>query len=305
MVLAATSGSSSSASASRCRSSIVCAICSNFSARCVNSAGVPLRCFDALLGSFTPSIANISRPMRRCPSHATSTAANTWAMSSRSVLTKWAMVVKCGAVMPHRAMNVTCSWAHPFDRPTAHDALGVGEEHHLEQHGRRVGRRAGCAVLEARAEVGQIHLVVEQVVQRVLERAGQQLTREVDAQERRIRIERLAAGDVGCSTARFFTPTKHDHDREQIRRLPPNRAARLPSRKPIRVSQEPALPLNDAGCERSPVPTAPRHPDHRFELWCARTEHPSAFCCRWMFSPFRCLPGDWLVFHRARDFGFP
>ena len=37
---------------------------------------------------------------------------------------------------------------------------------------------------------------------RVLERAGQQLAREVDAQARRIRIEKLVAGHGGCSTAR-------------------------------------------------------------------------------------------------------
>ena len=38
VVFAATSGSSSKASVSRCRSRIVCAACSNISARCVNSA---------------------------------------------------------------------------------------------------------------------------------------------------------------------------------------------------------------------------------------------------------------------------
>ena len=110
VVLAATSGSSSAASVARWRSSMVCAAASNFSARCVNSVRVPLRCLDALLGNLTPSIANISRPIRPWPSHTVSTAAKTLAMSSRSVLTKWAIVVKCGAVMPHSAMNVTCSW---------------------------------------------------------------------------------------------------------------------------------------------------------------------------------------------------
>ena len=46
----------------------------------------------------------------------------------------------------------------------------------------------------------QIHFVIEQVIQRVLERAGQQLAREVDAQELRIRIEGLVARHGGCST---------------------------------------------------------------------------------------------------------
>ena len=123
-------------------------------------------------------------------------------MSSRSVLTKWAIVVKCGAVMPHNAMNVTCSWAHPVNGPAAHDALGVGEEHHLEQHGRRICGRAGRVVLEARVEVGQIDFVIEQVVQRLLERAGQQLARQVDAQELRIRIDHFVAGHGRISTAR-------------------------------------------------------------------------------------------------------
>ncbi len=54
-----------------------------------------------------------------------STAANAWAMSSRSVLTTCAMVVTCGAVIPHNAMSVTCAWAHALDRPTAHNALRV------------------------------------------------------------------------------------------------------------------------------------------------------------------------------------
>ena len=79
-------------------------------ARCVNSARVPLRCLEAWLGSFTPSIANSSRPISPRPSHTASTPANTCAMSSRSVPTTWAIVVKCGADMPHNAMNVTCSW---------------------------------------------------------------------------------------------------------------------------------------------------------------------------------------------------
>ncbi len=38
-----------------------------------------------------------------------STAANPRAMSSPTVLTKLAMVVKCGLVSPHKAMNATCS----------------------------------------------------------------------------------------------------------------------------------------------------------------------------------------------------
>ena len=175
-------------------------VVSNFSARCVNSARVPLRCLDALHGNLTPSIANMSRPIRPWPSHTVSSAAKTLAMSSRSVLTKWAIVVKCGAVMPHSAMNVTCSWADPLDRPAAPDALGIRKPYDLQQHGRWTRRRARRVVAEAGVEVRQIHFVIEQVIQRVLERAGQQLAREVDAQELRIRIEELVAGHGGCST---------------------------------------------------------------------------------------------------------
>ncbi len=51
---------------------------------------------DALLGSSTPSIANISRPITSCWSHAASTEAKTRAMSSPRVLMNFAKVVKCG-----------------------------------------------------------------------------------------------------------------------------------------------------------------------------------------------------------------
>ncbi len=91
----------------------------------------------------TARIANISRPISPCPSHTASTVANTCAMSSRSVFTKWPIVVKCGAVMPHSAMTV------------------------------RIRRRAVRVVAEAGVEVRQIHCVNEQIIQRVLERAGQ------------------------------------------------------------------------------------------------------------------------------------
>ena len=70
-------------------------------------------------------------------------------------------------------MHVTCSWARAFNGPAAHDALGIGEGYHLEQHGRRVRRRAGRVILEPRVEVGQIHFVIKQVIERVLERAEQ------------------------------------------------------------------------------------------------------------------------------------
>jgi hypothetical protein len=68
-----------------------------------------LRCLDALLGSFTPSMANISRPISPWRSQTASTAAKMGAICSPRVLTNCAMVVKCGRESPLRAMKVTCS----------------------------------------------------------------------------------------------------------------------------------------------------------------------------------------------------
>jgi hypothetical protein len=106
---AAASGSTGRASAARCRASIAAAAASHLAAWRSKSARVPLRRLLALLGSLTPSTANISRPISRRRSQAARTAANTWATSAPTVLTKCATVVKCGAVSPHKAMNVTCS----------------------------------------------------------------------------------------------------------------------------------------------------------------------------------------------------
>ena len=69
---------------------------------------MPLRRLLAGLGSFTPSVANIPRPISPCRPQTASTAANTGAMSGPGVLTKWAMVVQWGAVSPHNATKGTC-----------------------------------------------------------------------------------------------------------------------------------------------------------------------------------------------------
>ena len=63
-----------------------------------------------------------------------------------------------------------------FDRATAHDALGVGKQHHLQEHGRWIRRSARVIILNPGVEVRQIDVVIEQVIQRMLERARQQLT---------------------------------------------------------------------------------------------------------------------------------
>ena len=84
--------------------------------------------------------------------------------------------------------------AQALDRPAAHDTLGVRKQHHLEQHRRRVRGRARCIVPEPGVKVRQIDFVVEQVVERVLERARQQLAGEVDRDELRVRVQRLVSG---------------------------------------------------------------------------------------------------------------
>ena len=78
----------------------------------------------------------------------------------------------------------------------------AGKQHHLEQHGGRIHRRARDVIPKSGVEVCQIDFVVEQMIERVLERAGQQLAREVDAQELRVRIDGCVAGDGRTSTPR-------------------------------------------------------------------------------------------------------
>jgi hypothetical protein len=46
--------------------------------------------------------------------------------------------------------------AGPLDLPATDDAAAVGEQHNLEQHGRRVGAGAGEVVLVARIEPAQV-----------------------------------------------------------------------------------------------------------------------------------------------------
>jgi hypothetical protein len=93
-------------------------------------------------------------------------------MSSPSVLTNCAIVVKCGAVSPHSAMNVTWSW------------------------------RARHVIPKTRIEVRQIDRPVEQMIERVLERAGQELLRQINGQEARIGIDVRKTRHATSSTAR-------------------------------------------------------------------------------------------------------
>ena len=79
--------------------------------------------------------------------------------------------------------------------PAASDhAVRVRREHHLEQHRRWVGRCALRVVPVMRIEGRQVELVVNQIVERVLERARQELPRQVHRQELRLRVDVLVAG---------------------------------------------------------------------------------------------------------------
>jgi hypothetical protein len=79
----------------------------------------------------------------------------------------------------------------PLDPAAAHAPLGVREEHHLQDHRRRIRRGACLVVPKARIKCGQIDRVIEQMIQRMLERPWQQLPREIHGQEARVGIDVL------------------------------------------------------------------------------------------------------------------
>jgi hypothetical protein len=93
-----------------------------------------------------------------------------------------------------------------FDPAAADNAAGVGKNNQLEQHRRRVGRRPGFIVAIARVQAGQIQFVLEQVVERVLEGAGQQLAGAVDGKQPRRGIDRLVAGHRGIGSPAIAMP---------------------------------------------------------------------------------------------------
>ena len=66
-------------------------------------------------------------------------------------------------------------FARPGDLSAADDPLRIREQHDREEQRERVGGCAGLVVLEARIEVRQIDGLIEQMIQRVLERAGEPL----------------------------------------------------------------------------------------------------------------------------------
>ena len=71
----------------------------------------------------------------------------------------------------------------PRDPPAPDDAMRIRAEDDLQEHTRRIGRRARDIVLIAPIERGQIQFVFEQMMDRVLEGPGQQLLRQIDGYE--------------------------------------------------------------------------------------------------------------------------
>jgi len=97
--------------------------------------------------------------------------------------------------------------AGPGDRAAAHDPAGVGEPYDPQQHGRWVGRRAGRVMPIPRIERGQVDGVLEQVVQRMLERARQELRGQVDRDQRGLGVDGLIARHGRISTRNGMTHT--------------------------------------------------------------------------------------------------
>ena len=125
--------------------------------------------------------------------------------------------------------------ARTLDAAAGDDAARVGQQHDLQEHGRRVGTRTDLVVVEARVERAQVDLAVEQVVQRVLEGAGQQLRLEIDGQEPGAGVDMLVAGHLGLGqyrpirlatgvpgqqTRRIFCSLVRPQNESQCRSLP-------------------------------------------------------------------------------------
>ena len=83
--------------------------------------------------------------------------------------------------------------ADGFDIAAGDDALAVGEQHDLEQHGGRIGGRAGCVILEPGIKAGQIKFVVDEVVEGVLKGAREQLSLQVNGKKTRAGVDVLLA----------------------------------------------------------------------------------------------------------------
>ena len=95
------------------------------------------------------------------------------------------------------ARHVVLARAH--DPAAAHDAVGVRAQDPLEQHPGRIRGGPGDIIANAGIERRQVELVLEQVMHRVLDSAGQELLRQIDGSEAGIRIDVLLPGHAPSS----------------------------------------------------------------------------------------------------------
>lgn len=83
--------------------------------------------------------------------------------------------------------------AGALDVAAADDALGIAEQDDLEQHGGRIGAGAGGVIAEAGIAAAEVDFVVEQVVQRMFESAGDELPLQVNGEKPRASVNVLVA----------------------------------------------------------------------------------------------------------------
>ncbi len=72
--------------------------------------------------------------------------------------------------------------------------MRIRRQHDFEEQGGRIRWSAGGIVPESRIEGAEIDGVLQEMVDRMLERAGEELPRQVDGQELGLRIDLLVAG---------------------------------------------------------------------------------------------------------------
>jgi len=125
---------------------------------------------------------------------------NTWAKDAGNVLAQSAHEVSEGREV--RAAGTTQgNEGHvfatgAFDPTAADNALRVGKEHHLQEHRGPIRRGARLIVSKARIKARQIDRVIEQVVQRMLEGARQQLALKIHGKKAWACIDLFVPGHV-------------------------------------------------------------------------------------------------------------
>jgi len=91
--------------------------------------------------------------------------------------------------------------AGAFYPPATDNALGVGKQDSLEQHGGRVGGCTGGVVAKTVIETAKVDLMVEQVVQGVFDSTGDELPLQVNCKKPRATVDVLVTGHGGASSA--------------------------------------------------------------------------------------------------------